>query len=410
MFFENFSKKDVYLNFISFFISLTILSMILTTPTEVRIVLFTISLSGLIFLKGSIDLLKQILIKYYIYLIFTLICFISYFLYLDETFPFKNYPEIENFFIFFIFFILLNQIQHHYLLILKYCIYLAVIFLSFSLPLHLFFLESSMLTATSFFYDFEAESYSNKSTLAIYLALLFPFLIFELSKKVNFINTYSIFIFALSIFYIFSRTALILTLVGLIFCMLSFEKRLSLSAIFISSGIVFSIWFFEITPKKYNEMKMQTNIEYFNSYSYDPKSLNKSFSTESARFKYLKNSYEGFIEKPIFGHGLASFRRNNPVFIDGGSLIRYPVTHNDFAQIIYELGLIGLITFFGMFFLNLRSLLTNIKKTESKIMFVQLLLLILAINSINLIDHILFWFIMAMTYKSFRDKKIPKPN
>ena len=77
---------------------------------------------------------------------------------------------------------------------------------------------------------------------------------------------------------------------------------------------------------------------------------------------------------------------------------------------IYELGLIGLITFFGMFFLNLRSLLTNIKKTESKIMFVQLLLLILAINSINLIDHILFWFIMAMTYKSFRDKKIPKPN
>ena len=45
MFFENFSKKDVYLNFISFCISLTILSMILTTPAEVRIVLFTVSLS-----------------------------------------------------------------------------------------------------------------------------------------------------------------------------------------------------------------------------------------------------------------------------------------------------------------------------------------------------------------------------
>ena len=158
-------------------------------------------------------------------------------------------------------------------------------------------------------------------------------------------------------------------------------------------------------------MKMQTNIEYFNSYSYDPnKSLNKSFSTDSARFKYLKNSYEGFIEKPIFGHGLASFRRNNPVFTDDGRLVRYPVTHNDFAQIVYELGLIGLITFFGMIFLNLRSLLIDIKKTESKIMLVQLLLLILAINSINLIDHILFWFIMAITYKSFRGDKIPKPN
>ena len=268
-----------------------------------------------------------------------------------------------------------------------------------------------MLTATSFMYDFEAESYSNKSTLAIYLALLFPFLIFELSKKVNLINTYSVFIFSSSIFYIFSRSALILTLVGLILCMLSFERRLSISAIFVSSAIVFFIWFFEITPKKYSEMKMQTNIEYFNSYSYDSnKSLNKSFSTDSARFKYIKNSYEGFVEKPIFGHGLASFRRNNPVFTDDGRLIRYPVTHNDFAQIIYELGLIGLVVFFGMLFLNLRSLLTYIKKTETKIMLVQLLLLILAINAINLIDHILFWFIMAITYKSFREEKNLKAN
>ena len=156
---------------------------------------------------------------------------------------------------------------------------------------------------------------------------------------------------------------------------------------------------------------MQTNIEYFNSFSSDSnESLNKSFSTDSARFKYLKNSYEGFIEKPIFGHGLASFRRNNPVFSDDGKLIRHPTTHNDFAQIMYELGLIGLIVFIGMLYLNLRSLFTNIHKIENKILVVQFLMLILAINSINLIDHILFWFIMAMTYKSFRDKKIPKPN
>ena len=156
---------------------------------------------------------------------------------------------------------------------------------------------------------------------------------------------------------------------------------------------------------------MQTNIEYFNSYSYDPnESLNKSFSTDSARFKYLKNSYEGFIEKPIFGHGMASFRRDNPVFADDGSLLRHPVTHNDFAQIIYELGLIGLIIFLGMLYFNLKSLSINMQKTENKIMAIQLLVLILAINSINLIDHILFWFIMAITYKSFADRKFLQPN
>ena len=411
MFFENFSKKDVYLNLISFVIGLTMLSMMLKTPTEVRIALLSTSILGLIFLKGSIDLMKQILNKYYIYLIFVLICLISYFLYLDDSFPLKNYPEVENFFIFFIFFIFLNQIQHHYLLIVRYCIYTAVFFLSFSIPFHLFFLESSMLTSNSFIFDFQTESYSNKSTFAIYLALLFPFLIFELSKRINLINSYNIFIFAISIFYFFSRSALILTLAGLLLCIFSFERKLSITAIFISSVIFSSFWFFEITPKKYNELKMQTNIEYFNSFSYDSnESLNKSFSTDSARFKYLKNSYEGFIEKPIFGHGLASFRRNNPVFSDDGKLIRHPTTHNDFAQIMYELGLIGLIVFIGMLYLNLRSLFTNIHKIENKIMVVQFLVLILAINSINLIDHILFWFIMAITYRSFKNKKTLESN
>ena len=94
MFFEDLSKKDVYLNLVSFFIGLTMLSMMLTTPTEVRAVLFSMSILGLIFLKGSIDLLKQMLTKYYIYLIFVLICFISYFLNFDSKFSYLNYPKI----------------------------------------------------------------------------------------------------------------------------------------------------------------------------------------------------------------------------------------------------------------------------------------------------------------------------
>ena len=99
-----------------------------------------------------------------------------------------------------------------------------------------------MLTATSFFYNFDTESYSNKNTLAIYL-FLFPFLIFELSKKINLINAYSIFIIAISIFYIFSRSALILTFVGLMLCIISFERRLSVTAIFVSFAIFFPFGF-----------------------------------------------------------------------------------------------------------------------------------------------------------------------
>ncbi len=411
MFFNNFSRKDFLLNLTSLTIALTILSMTLTTPSAIKSIFFGFSIVSLFMLKGSVDLLKQISSKYLSYLIFISICFLSYLFYQDDSFSLKNFPQIENLLIFFIFFVLLNQIQHHYWLISKYCIYTLVFFLTFSIPLHFFFLESSMLSATAFLNNFENESYSNKNTLGIYLALLFPILIFQLSKKVNFINSYSLFIFALAIFYTFSRSALILAFASLLLCLLSYEKKLAVTALLISSTIVFCLWIFEITPKKYNEMKIETNIEYFNNYSFDRENSYKSFSSEGARYDYLTKSYEGFMQKPFFGNGFASFRRDNPIFDNQGNYIRSPVTHNDFAQIIYELGLIGLISFCFMFFFNFKSLLPTIKKSESKIKFFQLIILILAINSINLIDHIIFWFIIALTLNnSFKSKPLESDN
>ena len=385
--------------------------MTLSTPSEIKSIFFGISIVSLFMLKGSVDLLKQISTKYLSYLIFISICLSSYIIFYDGSFSLKNYPQIENLLIFFIFFVLLNQIQHYYWLVSKYCIYTLVFFLTFSIPLHFFFLESSMLTATAFLGNFEDESYSNKNTFGIYLALLFPILIFQLSKKVNFINSYCLFIFALAIFYTFSRSALIISFASLFLCLLSFEKKLSLTALLISSIIIFCLWIFEITPQKYNAMKIETNIEYFNSDSFDKENPYKSFSSEGARYDYLRRSYEGFMQKPFFGNGFASFRRNNPIYDDQGSYIRSPVTHNDFAQIIYELGLFGLISFCFMFFSNFKSLLSTIRESESKIKFVQLIVLILAINSINLIDHIIFWFIIALTFNnSFKSKLLESNN
>ena len=410
VFFNTFSRKDIFLNLTSLFVALTILSMTLTTPFEIRSIFFGLSLVSLLMLKGSLNLLKQISTKYLSYLIFISICFLSFLIFNDASFSQKNYPQIENLVIFFIFFILLNQIQHHYWLISKYCIYTLVLFLSFSIPLHFFFLESSMLSATAFISNFEDESYSNKNILGLYLALLFPILIFQLSKKINFINLYSLFIFATGIFYTFSRSALIIAFVSLFLCLLSFERKLVVTALIISSTIAFTLWIFEITPQKYNEMKIKTNIEYFNSESFDEKNSYKSFSPEGARFGYLRRSYEGFLQKPIFGNGFASFRRNNPIYDDKGTYIRSPVTHNDFAQIIYELGLIGLISFCFMIFFNFKSLMSTIRKSESKVKFIQLVILILAINSINLIDHIIFWFIIALTLNNFSKSKLSESD
>jgi hypothetical protein len=400
MFFDNYSKKEIYLNFSSLFIALSILSMVLTTPSEFKALLFAISFMSLIFLKGNIYFLKEILFRYHIFLLFGFLCLLSYFFFSEEV-PWKENPKIENILIFIALFIFLNQIQHHYRLIMKYCFYTVSLFLSFSIPLHLFFLESSMLTATAFMYNFEVESYANKNTLGVYLALLFPFLIFQSSKKFTLINLYCVFIFCLSIIFIFSRTALILALLSLLLCFFSYEKRLSMAALFILTGVTFFMWIFEFTPQKYNEMKMNTNVEYFNNYSFDPEKY-QFIPLEGARINYLKRSYEGFVQKPFFGNGFASFRNNNPIYDREGRLIRRPVTHNDFTQIAYELGLLGIITLFGMIFINLKSLIPSVNEVESKLMIFQIIILMAAMNAINLLDHILFWFIMAMTYKTYK--------
>ena len=103
MFFNNFSRKDILLNLTSLIIALTILSMTLTTPSEIKSVFFGFSILSLFMLKGSVDLLRQISTKYLSYFIFISICLLSHLTFQDDSFSLKNYPQIENLLIFFIF-------------------------------------------------------------------------------------------------------------------------------------------------------------------------------------------------------------------------------------------------------------------------------------------------------------------
>ena len=104
-------------------------------------------------------------------------------------------------------------------------------------------------------------------------------------------------------------------------------------------------------------------------------------------------------EKPLFGHGITSFRKNHETLDVSGQIVRKPVTHNDFAQILYEMGLLGLLSFLSLFIFNFLKVYmdSSLKSDLSLTIFFQLITLAIALNSGNYIDHSVFWTFMGIT-------------
>ena len=164
-----------------------------------------------------------------------------------------------------------------------------------------------------------------------------------------------------------------------------------------------------IIANKYNDLKLSSNIIIANDQTLDIIDVNKSFTKESSRFDYISKSVDGFLEKPLFGNGFSSFRANHSYFDEQNRLIRKPVTHNDFAQVLYEMGLLGFSSFLYLFLFNINRYRYYGKgNLLSTIMLSQLILLGVSLNSINLIDHAIFWIVMALTLIKNTNQKLPR--
>ena len=78
------------------------------------------------------------------------------------------------------------------------------------------------------------------------------------------------------------------------------------------------------------------------------------------RLNFYSIAIELFNQKPIFGHGIGSWKYESLAYKkseDNTVLIPY-YTHNDFLQILVETGIIGL----GIYFVILLSLFNNMLK------------------------------------------------
>jgi len=328
-------------------------------------------------------------------LLFTFFFLISFF-FINDDYNFNYYPQIINVLCYTLLAILLINQQNIFDKVMKYTSYILVIILLISLFYHFFILESKLLTASLFFSEFEKDDHSTKNTLVILLCIMLPYLIYQISYELSFINIFIFSIFLLSIYYTFSRTGIVLYFFILIAIIFTFKRKFAFTSIFIFFTTLLLIFLFQISYEKYNYLKGLANQQVIGE-DYDLGKVSKTFSYESSRFKYIKFSFEGFKEKPLVGHGVTKFFQNATVYDNKKILIRKPISHNDYATILYEQGIIGVLILLFFFWTILRNLIFSMPNDKfALVKIIQFLTLIIALNFINLIDHAVFWIFMSL--------------
>ena len=342
-------------------------------------------------------------------LLFTFFFLISFF-FINDDYNFNYYPQIINVLCYTLLAILLINQQNIFDKVMKYTSYILVIILLISLFYHFFLLESKLLTASLFFSEFEKDDHSTKNTLVILLCIMLPYLIYQISYELSFINIFIFSIFLLSIYYIFSRTGIILYFFILIAIIFTRKRKFSFTSLFIFFATLLILLLFQISFEKYNYFKGLANKQILNQ-NYNAERIAKTFSYESDRFKYIKFSYEGFKEKPLLGHGTTKFYQNSKEYDDQKILIRKPVSHNDYATILYEQGIIGILIVCYFLWVIFRKLIFNIPNDKfALVKIIQFLTLIFALNFINLIDHAIFWIFISLlsNFRVLNNKAIKK--
>ena len=402
------NKESNQVFFLSYLLSIYLFLSLISVPFTIKAIFFGVLIISLGFCYG----LKKIIIdgfkNYYPYFLFLSICSISYFYAFDENNQIQNEPELIKIVSLFILFIFLLPLQINYTRLMDAQVLLITIFLIISVPIHFFYYESNFFSTLIFKYSAKEASTSSHNTLAIYLIFLIPFIIHKLSKKVNIYNIISFMILSFAIFYTLSRTAILLYFIIFILSLFSFNKKFIKTSIFLLFGVLIFFFIFNFSPSKFNEFKSESISDLVNDHDYENRYVNDNEPfMKSARGQLMIAVIDGFKQKPFFGHGFSKFHSSNPTYGEQGELIRYPVTHSDYLQIMYELGIIGIVSFLFLFIFNYVKLYQNSHKYGNTmyIIFIQITVFGIGLNAINLLDHSLFWIIMALTLSISNDKK-----
>lgn len=202
---------------------------------------------------------------------------------------------------------------------------------------------------------------------------------------------------------------------------------------FLSLGAVLAIWAYANLAKRYFLLGIACSLVVSLSFLSMPKQAQGDRLNDKGRFVLWGQTVELALRKPIFGHGLGSFRVIYPVFQDKGlraangidesklspeakkfiaksEMIRaesglFYSPHNEYLQVFFELGTVGLFLLAFLFAALHISFFTCLKTTETWILFA--VFWVFAANSIgNFTPHLvpqgllLLWAYVAMTTRN----------
>ena len=217
---------------------------------------------------------------------------------------------------------------------------------------------------------------SNLNVSAYSILIKIPIVIYLFIKEENFlIKFWSLFLVQISIFnlFIISSRSSILTL-GLIFfllvilCFYILYKRVNEYKFFIKkTSLLFlitflTILFHTILYKNSDDIRLDKRITSFD--------VIDQRSSYNFRLGFYKEAIQGFLDKPIFGHGIGNWKILSVKY--GSERIReYQVpyhAHNDFLQMFAETGFIGgllyFLIYFTPFFILIKKILRGIKNKK----------------------------------------------
>lgn len=336
-----------------------------------------------------------------------LFCNILSFLIMSFDFGLSHRPKIHLLCLFFLIYILSIHVldKKKYLDLINNLALMLTPLLAILILIHAFWFKSYFLSTEFYQSTGSILPLDTKNKLAIFLLLFFPYVYLRFVNNKNTPNIVVFTVFTLAIIYTFSKMALLAyLLVFFLFLILSQNKKrhawhfIGLMAIL---GILTLVGF---GPQKFIELKrlgmLQTKNPEYQEYLQDtPELWIDTKNVPGGRYKLALDSFQGFLEKPVWGHGLASFQHDHYEYTPLGELVRKPLTHNDYVQILYELGVVGmalmtLIVFFSLFALwkakrknDLYEILTC--------QIIQFLTLLFIMNFANIYDSPLFWFVLA---------------
>ncbi len=339
-------------------------------------------------------------------------CFLAYnlfsFAWLTQDFSPHRHPSIINLSLAFLFFFIslmaFKDLEDYRKMIFSLLIS-SLLFVSILVFEHLFIFKSFFLTPY-FSADAVIGGYSQKNQLGFFLILVFPLVYAAFCRKKSIITCVSVVIFSIAIIYTFSRMSLVGWMATPVLFALLFpqRKKYFLHFLAMSISLMALAGIFKVGPETYLYLKNQSNQQA--GYHHTVRWIN----TSSSRLRYLHEAWDGFIQKPVLGHGFASFSRNNPVrcapddaicaqLHGQNGIVRYPSTHNDYAQILYELGGTGIFLFLWMTGTSWVGLF-RMKTTPSDSwmregLLVSFTVLGISLLMINAYDTVPFWFLIG---------------